>query len=266
MNKTYVWAFIGIVIIAALGFYTYDQYFLKNDDNRATGRLAEILNRGELVVGLDATYAPLESLDANKDFVGLDVDIAREIAKDIGVKVTFKNVPWDNIFDSVKKGDIDFSNSSITITAERAQTLGFSDPYFNAGQVIVSTTAAASRIQKPEDLQGLRVGAQINTTSDTQAQKYTSLPLITRFEEYTPAVKDLLAGKIDAIIIDYPAAVGIVNSNKGLSIVSPIFTQEFYGVATQKGEQGLLLSINKTIRRLKEDGTLKTIQDRWLGH
>ena len=264
-KRTIILVTIIIFILGGLGFFLYSQFFSGNGNGQELGRLGDIKKRGEIIIGVDATYPPMESLDEQGNFFGMDIDIAKEIASDIGVEAKFKNIIWEEIFNAVKNGEVDMVISAVTITAERAETLGFSDPYFNAGQVIVSTTDKEGIINEPKDLKEYRVGVQVGTTSEVEAREYAANPsLVNAYENYDLAKEDLLEGKIDAIIIDYPAAIGMVAKEKRLQIAGGIFTQEFYGIATQKDQPGLLLQINKTIRRLKQEGELNKIEEKWL--
>ncbi len=226
--------------------------------------LKRIKTQGKIIVGTDATYPPMEGLDEENNFVGMDIDIAREIASDLGVQVEFRNIVWEEIFDTLLAGEVDMLISSITITSERTQTMGFSDPYFNAGQIIVTTIDGAEGIGGVEDLSGRNVGVQAETTSETQAKRYTDPSLVISFENYDLAKEALLEGTIDAIIIDYPAGIGMVSAEETLETIGEPFTQEFYGVAVKKGEEKLLEEINKTIRHLKQEGKLKELEQRWL--
>lgn len=220
----------------------------------------------KLIVGTDATYPPMEYLDDVGNFVGLDIDIAKEIASDLGAEIEFRNIEWDKLiaFDALLAGEVHMLISAITITTERAETIDFSDPYFNAGQVVVTTTNKAAEIKGVEDLDGKKVGVQVDTTSEVEAKKYTDPSLVKAFANYDLAESALLNGVIDAIIIDYPAAVGMVGGQATLQIIGEPFTQEFYGVAVKKGEEKLLAEINKTIRRLKQEGKLKELEEKWL--
>ena len=226
--------------------------------------LKAIQDRGEIIIGTDATYPPMESIDEQGNFLGMDIDIAKEIAFDLEVEPKFRNIIWEKVFDAVKKGEVDMIISSITLTLERAETMSFSDPYFNAGQVIVIRTDKQETIKGVEDLCEQNLGVQIETTSEEEAKKHTDPSLVKSYENYDLAKEDLLGGEIDAIIIDYPAAIGMVAGEKDLQVVGVPFTQEFYGVATQKNQDALLSEINRTIRRLKREGELKRLEERWL--
>ncbi len=265
-KKTIVLIIVVVLVLGGLGFVVYNQFFPGNGSIPETGRLAEIKKRGEIIIGVDPTYPPMESLDKHGNFIGVDIDIVKEIAVDLGVKPIFKTVVWGDIFDAVRKGEVDIIISSVTITKERTEIMAFSDPYFNAGQVVVTGQDKEEVINGPQDLKGYKVGAQTETTCQAEAAKYVSDPSwLYTYENSDLAKEALIEGKIDAMVIDYPVAIGIIAEGKGLRIAGEIFTQEFYGIATQKDQPELLSQINKSIRRLKEEGEIRRIQEKWLG-
>ncbi len=260
-KKIFFIIIIGMVIILAALNYSYTK-FLKEEITDPM--LKKIKESGKIIIGTDATYPPMESIDEKGNFVGVDMDIAQEIAKDLRVKAEFQNIRWEEIFDTLREGKVDMIISAITITPERVEIMAFSNPYFNAGQVIVTKAEKVGIIKGVEDLRGKTVGVQIETTSEQEAKKYTDLSLVKSFENYNLAKESLLEGEIEAIIIDYPAAIGIIAKEKDLEIIGEPFTQEFYGIAVQIGQRSLLDRINKTIRNLKETGELQKIEKRWL--
>jgi len=262
LKKAKILLFLAVVVGVTLTSVLYFSRLRPGVPEIKDPLLKKIHDRGTITIGTEATYPPMESIDENGDFIGIDIDIAREIANDLGANADFQNIGWEELFDAAKEGKVDMIISAITITPERAETLSFSDPYFNAGQVIVTKKDMADLIRGVEDLRDRRVGAQIETTSETEAKKYTDS--VVTFENYNLALDDLLEGKVEAIVIDYPAALGMVAKNEGLAIVGEPFTQEFYGVAVQIGQDELLGRINETIRRLKQTGELKKLEERWL--
>lgn len=264
MTKTnIILVIITVLILSGLGSFLYNGLSPEEIEDPLLIKIGE---RREIIIGTDATYPPMESIDEQGNFLGMDIDIAKEIALDLGVEAKLVNVVWEEIFDTVREGTVDVIISSITITPERAETMSFSDPYFNAGQVIVIKIDKKETIKGVEDLRGYNLGVQIETTSEEEARKYASDPsLVKSYENYDLAKEGLLKGEIDVIIIDYPAAVGMVAGEKDLQIVGNPFTQEFYGAAVQKGQKALLSQINRTIRRLNIDGELKRLEEKWLG-
>lgn len=259
---------ITLFILAMAGFIYFRCYKgLPSQSGAERSLLKEIKKRGEIIIGTDATYPPMESVDAEGNLEGVDMDIGKEIAADLGVKPVFKNISWDEIFNALRDGEIDVIISSVTITPQRAESMSFSDPYFNAGQVIVIKSENQDVIKGVEDLGNRILGVQTGTTSEEQAKSIVDSPSEPRgYENYNLAKKALLDGEIDAIIVDYPAAVGLVSSEENLQIAGEPFTQEFYGVVVRKDETSLLAEINKTIRRLKKEGTLRDLEIKWLAN
>lgn len=214
-----------------------------------------------LVVGTDATYPPLESLASAGKIVGFDIDLVQAIADQLKTKVEFKNVGFDDIFKELEEGKIDMIVSSVTITPERSAKYLFSSPYFNAGQVIVALKD--SKIKGAADLKGKKVGAQSETTSLTEAQKLTEATNAKGYANYDLAVADLVDKKIEAIVIDLPAGVGLTTANTDLVIVGEPFTQEFYGMVMRKGDESVVSKVNEAIATFKQSGKLLEIRKKW---
>ncbi len=240
----------------------YYKFFLPPKKEKVTDpKIKEILNRGKILVGTEASYPPMEYLDEAGNFLGFDIDLAKEIAADLGVEVEFVNIPWEKLFDALAEGKVDLAISAITITPERMEILSFSVPYLNVGQVIVAKND--TQIKGIADLQGKVLGVQRETTSEEEAKKYTDPSLVKSFPNYDLAKEALERGEIEAIIIDYPAGLAMVAKDKNLKIVGKPFTQEFYGVALQKGQEVLLEKVNQTIKRLQQSGTLRALEEKW---
>ena len=163
------------------------------------------------VVGTDAAYAPFESQNEKGEIVGFDIDVVKAAAQKAGIEVKFLNTPWEGIFNSVAQGDRDLLVSAITITPERKQTLDFSEPYFDAQQLIA--VKKDSSIASFNDLKKLKVGVQNGTTGDeviTKLQGKDS-PNIKRFESTPLALKELEGGGVDAVVADNGVVVHYVN-------------------------------------------------------
>ena len=251
---------IGIIVVILLGVSGY--FYFSKGSGVINPEVAKIRQAGALVIATDATYPPLEYVDDNSKIVGFDIDLANEIAKGLGVSAQIKNVSFDKIFDALKAGDVDVIISSVTITAERQKEMLFSTPYLNAGQILV--VASDSSIAEVNDLKGKTVGVQADTTSQKEALKYTEKSLVKSYADYTLAERDLIAGKIQAIVVDYPAGVEMAKNSKGqLKVVGKPFTSEFYGVAVAKGRNGLLSAIDGVIASLKKTGRLSQLENLW---
>jgi len=208
--------------------------------------IQKIKDAGKLVVGTSTPYEPMEYIDGNGDIVGFDIDVAREIATALDVELEIKDMAFDDLLDAVEDGSVDISIAAITITLERSEQVLFSNAYLNAGQVIIVNDSNTD-INNENDLEDKIVGVQDGTTSEEEALKYTNASLVKSYANYTAALEAILAEEIDAIVIDYPAGVGLIKDTPGLEIVGDPFTNELYGVAIKKGNSALKSEIDKVI-------------------
>jgi polar amino acid transport system substrate-binding protein len=220
------------------------------------------------VVGTDAAYAPFESQNDKGDIVGFDIDVVRAVAQKAGLQVKFVNTPWEGIFNALNQGDRDLLVSAITITDERKQTMDFSQPYFDAHQLIA--VKENSKVSKFDDLKKLKVGVQTGTTGDeavTKLQGKTS-PNIKRFDSTPLALKELESGGVDAVVADNGVVVHYVVNNKNAkfkTVSDKSFVPEQYGIAVKKGNKDLLDKVNKGLADLKADGTYEKIYAQYFG-
>ncbi len=218
-----------------------------------------------IVVATDATWPPMEMVNENKDIVGFDIDLMNAIAKEAGFTVEYKNVAWDGIFAGLAAGEYDAIISSVTITADRQETYDFSDPYINAGQIVVVQTG--SDITGPDTLTGHTVGAQIGTTGALAVQAMDGVTL-REYDEVGLAFEDLVAGRIDAVVCDTPVAADFALQREEyksvLKIVGDAFTDEYYGIVVQKGNTDLLAKINDGLHAVQQAGLDKQLEAQWL--
>ena len=222
------------------------------------------------IIGSDATYAPFEYQDDKGNVIGFSKDVMQAVADKAGFKVQFVNKPWEGIFETLNTGDSDVISSSVTITDERKGQMDFSDPYFEASQLIV-TGEKGSGIQSFADLKNHSASVQTGTTGDLvlQKQQGATSANIKRFDTMPLALKELLTGGVDASVGDNGVIQNFVNNNPGVklnTISDPAFEKEYYGFAVKKGRSDELLSkINAGIAAIKADGTYQKIYDKWFG-
>ena len=220
----------------------------------------------KIVIATDATWPPMEMVDESKNIVGFDIDLMTAAAKAGGFEVEFKNTAWDGIFAGLEGGKYDAVMSSVTITDERKQTMDFSVPYINAGQILV-VKSEVSGVATLADLKGKTVAAQIGTTGAFEIDKYADVKK-KEYDEIGLAFADLANGRIDAVVVDTPVAAQYALQNdeyKGtLKIVGEPFTDEYYGVAVKKGNKKVLDVINKGLKKVLDAGDNKAIEDKWL--
>jgi polar amino acid transport system substrate-binding protein len=219
-------------------------------------------------VGTDAAYAPFESQDEKGEIVGFDIDVVRAAAAKAGIEVKFVNTPWEGIFNTLQQGDRDMIVSAVTITAERKQTMDFSDPYFDAAQLIA--VKETSKVAKFADLKKLKVGVQTGTTGDEAVTKLLGKAStnVKRFESTPLALKELEAGGVDAVVADNGVIAHYVANNPGgkfKTVSDAEFVPEQYGIAFKKGNTELLGKMNQGLAAIKADGSYAQIYAKYFG-
>ncbi|MFC4768236.1 basic amino acid ABC transporter substrate-binding protein [Effusibacillus consociatus] len=223
----------------------------------------------EYVVGTDAAYAPFESVNDKKEIVGFDIELLQAIADKGGFKVTFKNTPWDGIFETLKNGDRDILISAITITDKRKADMDFSEKYFEAQQLIA--LPQSSTVKSLDELKDKKIGVQTGTTGDEiVSEKFGKTnPNIVRFDTTPLALKELENGGLAAVVADNGVVNNYVKNNapKNLKFIedNKSFEKEYYGIAVKKGNKELLDKINAGFKKVKEDGTYDKLVEKYFG-
>ncbi len=218
-------------------------------------------------VGMNAEFSPFESTDAAGNIIGFDVDLMNAMAKAGGFSVKYKNQTWDSILPSLKSGDNDVLMSAITITDERKQSLAFSEPYFEAQQVIL--VPKGQSIASVEDLKKMnKVGVVTGNTGDLVVQKIlgATSTKIARFESLPLILKELETGGVDAVVSDSAAVAHYVKNNgdKGfVMIAAPDFDKEFYGIAVRHDDAVTLAIMNDALKKVRANGEYQQIYQRY---
>jgi len=217
-------------------------------------------------VATDATWPPMEMVDANKQIVGYDIDFLNAVAKEAGVTVEFKNTAWDGIFAGLDSGQYDAIISSVTITDERKAKYDFTDAYTSIGQILV--VPKTDRTTKTvADLKGKKVGSQIGTTGTLEVKKVAGVESKT-YDEVGLAFEDMAAGRISAVVCDEPVAAHFALQKKEykdkFKIVGKSFTKEGYGIVVKKGNKELVALLNKGIKAVKAKKIDTKIHTKWV--
>jgi len=224
--------------------------------------VGEIKSRGYFLVGLSADFPPFEFVNEKGEIVGFDVDIAREIAKKLGVELKVVEMTFDGLIPALLTKKIDAIISGMTITEERRKVVEFSDPYFEAGQVIVVRKDSNFRPKSYEELVGKTVAVQLGTTGDLEVSKYQGVKVV-RFDKFTDAFLEVRAKRADAVVLDSATAKAFVEKNPDFVISSPVLSSEHYGIAVRKEDQDLLAVINDTLKELMEKSIYNSLLSKW---
>ena len=220
----------------------------------------------KLVVYTEAGFAPYEFV-YNNEIVGVDIEIMKAVAEELGKELEVKDVLFDNIIGAVKSGKADAGAAGITITAERSEEVAFSIPYSSTEQYVI-VKADNNTITSVETLKGLKIGVQQGTTSDLMVEGLINdktLDGATLVPYNAPAVAAAgLGTKVDAVVTDKLTAQIIVsgsnNAFKTFKLVKADGTDaaevEEYGICVDKNDTELLETINKVLEKLLADGSI----------
>lgn len=210
-------------------------------------------NENELVLVTEAGFAPYEYYE-DGEIVGVDIDIAKEIAKELDKKLVIKDVSFDFVISEVKSGKADFAAAGISITPERAKEVDFTKEYTISNQVVV--VKKDSPIKDFEDIKNKKIAVQLGTVADLYVEENYKNAIIVSHKKYLSAVEDVKTGKADCIIMDELPAKAIVTENDNLKILDGVLFQDKYGMIVKKGNDELKEQINKVLERMINDGII----------
>lgn len=227
------------------------------------GSTAVIGAKPVLKVGTSADFPPFEFQDEKTGaYLGFDVDLIQAVGAAADMEVQIVNTAWDGLIPGLLTGNYDCIVSAMTITDERLKAVAFSDPYFSAGQVIV-TRANDTSIQTVEDLEGKKISVQIGTTGDLAASDIQGAT-VKRFNLAPDAIQEVRNGSVPACIIDLAVAAEIAKEYDDIKFGEP-FTMEYYGIAMRKNNTDLIKKINRALASVKASGEYDKIYANWFG-
>ncbi|MBQ7504814.1 MAG: basic amino acid ABC transporter substrate-binding protein [Ruminococcus sp.] len=218
-------------------------------------------SKEELHMATNAFFEPYEYYEGKK-VVGIDAEIADAICEKLGCKLVIDDMEFDSIITAVSSGKADFGMAGMTVTDERKKAVDFTDSYTTATQVIIVPEKDA-KVSNADDLAKASVGVQLGTTGDIYVSDIKGAS-VERFSKGADAVLALTKGKVDAVVIDNEPAKAFVEQNDGIKILDEPFEKEDYAICLKKGSD-LTAKINKALKELKEDGTIKKIVDKYIG-
>ena len=210
-------------------------------------------NENQLILVTEAGFAPYEYYENGK-IVGVDIDIANEIANYIGKELVVKDIAFDSIINELNSGKADFAAAGMSITPERLQEVDFSIEYITSNQVVM--VRKDSNITMNE-IDGKKIAVQLGNVADSYATKNYKSSKIVRQKKYLTMVEDLKASKVDLIIMDNLPAQEIVKANDGLKLLPGYLFSDSYGIAVKKGNTDLLNSINTVLEKLQSEGKIE---------
>ena len=233
----------------------------------AEDTITEILERGKLLVGLEEGYIPFEMRNKQGEIVGFDVDMMKTAAKAMGVEVEFVNTKWEGIIPALLAKKFDIIASGMTITQERNLKVNFSDPYMTVGQTVLVRESLAGQIKSYKDLDRskYRVASKLGATGQQAIKRLISRARYVGFESEQEAVSEVISGRIDALIYDFPfnAIMATTRGKNRVVHLDKPFTFEPLGWAIRRGDADFLNWLNHFLRQVKNDGTYDRLHHKW---
>lgn len=221
----------------------------------------KIKERGELRVGLYADYAPMEfehTVNGKTEYAGVDIDLAKKIAKDNNLKLKIVNMSFDSLLGALKTGKIDIIISGMTSTPERKKQVDFSDSYMMTKNIMLVKKDKVSEYKDIKDFNNKKVGAQKGTEQEKIAQTEIENASITSLSRLPDVILALKSGKVEGAVVEKPVAEAYLKQNPKLGISNVKFNEEEKDtvIAVPKDSPKLLSQINKTIKEVKDKGLI----------
>ena len=228
--------------------------------------LAQIQEKGEIVIAMEGTWAPWTYHDENDELVGYDVEVGKAIAEKLGVTATFVEGEWDGLLAGLDAGRYDIMVNGVGITPDRQEKYDFTTPYaYNRTAVIVR--GDYNEIASMEDLNGKNTANTISSTYAEQAEAYGAT--VTGVDDLNQTIELLLAGRIDATLNAEVVFADYQNAHPEANIKIATYSDNVEQVAipVRKGADTatLLDAINQALAELDADGTLSELSVKYFG-
>ncbi|MBW7822844.1 transporter substrate-binding domain-containing protein [Streptococcus thermophilus] len=234
----------------------------------STNTLDKVKNKGTLTVALNPHFAPFEfkTIQDGKDTIaGADIEIAKAIGDELGVKVKFSEMSFDNVLASVQSGKADIAISGISATKERQKIFDFSDTYYDSETVLLVKKDATETYKQISDFSKKSIAVQKGSIQENIAKANLSDANVVSLAQPGEAINELKSGQVEGVVLEKAIAKGYVDQNSDLTmsdIALKSDSNDAYAVAMPKGSDDLKTKVNKIIAKLKKEGKIDSyVQD-----
>lgn len=238
----------------------------------AAGGSAKTIHQGTLTIGTNVPFSPMEFFGPDgKTITGADIDLAREVAKRMGLKADVKNIGWDGLIPAEKSNRFDIVVASIGDFIERQPQIDFVD-YLTVQAAVIVRSKDAATIKNAMDLCGKKAGATKGAATVTALQQFSQqcsssgkpAIAVSQFASTADGITALEAGRIDAENTDGPVAVYTAKTKPGFAVAfSGVGPKILYGMGVNKSNTALRGQIQKALQAIMDDGTYKKILDKY---
>lgn len=218
---------------------------------------------GKLIMATNASFPPYEYIDDDGEtIVGIDAEIAKMIADELGLELQIEDMEFSSILTAVQTGKVDVGLAGMTVTEERLQNVNFSSTYAKGVQSII--VPEGSDIATADGLAGHKIGVQESTTGHIYCEDDFGAENVTAFANGATAVQALIEGKVDCVVIDNNPAKEYVKANEGLVLLDSTYVEEDYAAAISKENEELLKAFNEVLDKKIADGSVQKILDKYI--
>lgn len=226
-----------------------------------------IEDKGELIVGLDDTFAPMGFRDKEDNLVGLDIELAEAVGEKLGVKIKFQPIDWDAKEAELKAKNIDCIWNGMSATPERQESMSLSKKYLN-NKVAVMTLDKNKNFKSTDDFKKVKIGTQADSAAleaikaDEHYEEFKDN--VVEYKTYDQAILDVKAGRTEAVVIDEVFAY-YNNKEKDTKMYESDFNfgDDFYAIGFRKEDTGLTEKVNEALKEVIDDGTAEEISKKW---
>ena len=224
------------------------------------------IEKGKLIMSTNAAFPPYEMTDDNGNYIGIDVEVAQAIAKELDLELVIDNMGFTAALEAVQNGKSDIVMAGVTVNEKRLAVMDFSDSYATGIQVVIVKEGSDVTM---DNLDSKKIGTQLGTTgyiyaSDTPENGGYGEDNVVGYDNGITAVQALLNGQVDCVIIDNAPAKEFVKANPGLAILDGTWVEEQYAIGFNKGNTELKNAVNEALKKLIADGTVQAIVDKYI--
>ncbi|WP_421017446.1 ABC transporter substrate-binding protein/permease [Furfurilactobacillus cerevisiae] len=257
MKKISKWLLLVLTIVVTLGV-TGNMNTKADSNTPATDQyLSKVKAKGELVVGTSPDFPPYEftkNINGKSKVVGMDMEISKKVAHDMGVKLVIRRMDFDSLLVALQTGKVDMVIAGMSKTPKRAKSVDFSNVYYKAGEDLVIKKSDLKTIKSYKSLAGKAIGAQTGSIQYNLVKNQATKSTLKGMDKDTDLILALQTNKIDAIALDQPTAEAYAKNTDGLVAINAHFKDEGEqgsAIAFPKGAQSLVNSANKSIAEIK---------------
>lgn len=223
--------------------------------------MQRIKKTGKLVLGTSADYPPYEfhkSISGNDEIVGFDIEIAKQIAKDLGVQLEVVDMEFDGLLAALDQGEVDLVIAGMVPASDRQKNVDFSDIYYKQVETVIVRSEDKNKLKSARDFKGKILGVQKGGFEEEIAKEQIPAAQAMTFTTISDLVLALKNYKVDGVILEAPVAKPNVDANNDIVMSDIKLSNEYSGsaAAMKKGSMDLVREVNKTLDRLKNNNSI----------